>query len=517
MKKKLLLFIFILSVFLLPNCVMARTLEEAEDVFDALPIIYDSDGGRASFNVQSIPFETIWENSCDNMTIEEMIERNPWISESGVNLDDALRNTISNCRDEIIYMYFEDYSYGLFDDEYVLFGTYDSDTKEITLSVSYEDADGNSKSKEVVAEAVFVTPNENILKKANKVTEELDYYYSMSGLDSLSSFYHYGYVLETDTKPLAAIHRISELKKVIRKNDEFYFSVPTSGGGSTPYFAGMSGTINIYKDNVLYASKQATFEFNTIIAVDKNDTGTVFEKAEKRFKNFFKNKVNVSVDTENFVEYKDDMMLNDACNATFGTEDLEYVAYYTAVTIGEDEYNIAIVEVDSKLLDKYEVTAKHNTTDIHFYTNGYEVPMDAGVDAHDKKDSVDKIFDKKKIKLLSAYNIDVVKGDGTLVNYIDDGIDVFIPVQGVKVGDKMKVYHIDNEDLGDEFVGEVVEIDGKQYVKFRTTHFSTYAVAESVAEVANPNTGDNIIYTFIFVLLSISGLVAVYKLKPKFN
>ena len=71
-----------------------------------------------------------------------------------------------------------------------------------------------------------------------------------------------------------------------------------------------------------------------------------------------------------------------------------------------------------------------------------------------------------------------------------------------------------SEDLDEEFEGEVVDVDGVQYVKFRTNHFSTYAIAES-SSIINPETSDTIVGAIILVLIGLLGILFVYKLRPR--
>ena len=71
------------------------------------------------------------------------------------------------------------------------------------------------------------------------------------------------------------------------------------------------------------------------------------------------------------------------------------------------------------------------------------------------------------------------------------------------------------DSLDEEFVGEVVEVDGLQYVKFTTTHFSTYAVADSA--LTNPETSDTVVGAIILVLVGLLGFGLVYKLRPRRN
>ena len=119
-------------------------------------------------------------------------------------------------------------------------------------------------------------------------------------------------------------------------------------------------------------------------------------------------------------------------------------------------------------------------------------------------------------KVYSAYDIDVVKmADGGFVKTIENGIVVYLPVNGRKVGEEMAVYHITDNGKGDEYKGVVVEVEGKQYVKFTTTHFSTYAVIEDTLEV--PNTFDGIGYSIIALLVSIITLGGCILYKKKFN
>ena len=223
------------------------------------------------------------------------------------------------------------------------------------------------------------------------------------------------------------------------------------------------------------------------------------------------------MDVEN-ANILDDEYADIDLNKTLGTKDVKYKAYFTMGLLNDVEVQILIVEVDSKLLDKFEVRAKHKNTGVHVHTNSYEVPIDATLDVTDKKDKVKDVF-SGKYQLIDAFDINVVKtATGGFVKTIEDGILVYIPINNRKVGEKLKVYHVtDDNKRGEEFTGEVVEYEGRHYVKFKTTHFSTYAIVEALDTVTNPNTSDNILFALISLVVGSVLLGGCFLLKPRKN
>ena len=251
-----------------------------------------------------------------------------------------------------------------------------------------------------------------------------------------------------------------------------------------------------------------------MLLVDKDEEGTTLEKTIRALNTYFKGKVDFRFDEE--YVYELNASGYDPANIAFGTEGVDYVGIDAILYMNDEQMSIGVVEMDKKDIKKFEVKAKDKGTGVHVYTNSYEVPVDSTLDVEDVTEDVSKKLDKQMYKVHSAYDIDVVKmTDGGFVKTIENGIDVYLPVSNRTLGEEMTVYHITDNEKGDGYKGVVVEVEGKQYVKFTTTHFSTYAVVEELTSVKNPDTSDNIILTIILMLISGSLLGSCLLMKPR--
>lgn len=510
MKKTLLL--FILSLLFIPSTVMARTKEEAEEYFKEIPIIENEDGS-CSFELETIPLDILVSNTC-NYSKKELLEKMyGWEELTDEELEIRIKDYLDSCAYSLTYYSIEKKGRELFDDSSMLLRSEFLDNySKIDLAIDYDNEFGSGAGEvKKTCNIKYAEYDEKVLKDALKVTKKIKNDYVMYGFDTFNSFYHYGMIFDNDFyNPNLSLYRFPELKNILTDNPEFDYNVVTMGGGGTPTYVGLGGGIEIYKDGILYANKEVNFGYNTVLPVDKDLSGTVFEKAENRLNEFFKGKAEIKLDVEN-ANILDDEYADIDLNKTLGTKDVKYKAYFTMGLLNDVEVQILIVEVDSKLLDKFEVRAKHKNTGVHVHTNSYEVPIDATLDVTDKKDKVKDVF-SGKYQLIDAFDINVVKtATGGFVKTIEDGILVYIPINNRKVGEKLKVYHVtDNNKRGEEFTGEVVEYEGRHYVKFKTTHFSTYAVVDTI----NPDTSDGIISTIICFICGVLGLIVLMRFRP---
>ena len=292
------------------------------------------------------------------------------------------------------------------------------------------------------------------------------------------------------------------------------FGYVTSAGGSVGSFHGNStGFIIMYKNDIVYGMHFFDTNYYAMLLVDKDEEGTTLEKAKRALNKHFQNKIEFSFDEDNIYGIDDSGF--DLANKAFGTTGITYNGIDVMMELNGENYNIGVVEMDKDAIKEFEVRAKDKITGVSIYTNSFDVPSDATIEVEDRKDEVNSIFDNKKYKVLNAFNIDVLKtGNGDLVENITDGIYVYMPITGeFKNGQELKVYHItDNDEKGEEFTGEVVELDGKYYVKFKTNHFSTYAVVSEENVIDNPNTGDSL---YLSIGLFITSLVTVVLFRKK--
>lgn len=472
--------------------------ESIEQKFANIPS-KDNGDGTCTWDINTVHFDTLIANTC-NLKKEDFDDLKMY---TGVGFSEEHIAMLNNdCAFDVVYNLFENQSLKNGNKKNaVQFSRYKLDGDQLTLYSDYSEyINGVSENKtlEKTCSINFVEPDDKDVKDIKKAKESLKNTYQLTGLDSFNAIYHYGPISDPNGfYSDKIIYKFSEFKDSLMKYKKIDYDVTFRGGGATPADLLTFGFVNLSKNGITYDMKIVAFYMDIRLMVDKDLEGTPYEKAENRLKEYFGSKVNVEVDKINVEEPDGE--------------------YRTHVKIGDYTTRVMILEVDKKELDKYKVVAFDTDTDVKVESNSYEVPIDATINVKDVYKDVEDIFDKKMFKVHSAYDIDVVKlTDGGFVKTIENGIDVYLPISNRKIGEKLTVYHITDNGKGDGYEGIVVEVDGKQYVKFTTTHFSTYAVVEEVKNeiIENPNTSDNISNSIIILIISSLFLVG-YLIKLK--
>ena len=513
MKRKNIILLFVLVLLMVPNLTNALTYDEAhqkaQEAIGRIPVTEHEDG-TCTWNVKMIDLEILKANTC-NLTKETIIEKYPyWANLSDEELEQNLNDHNYYCRETILGMVFENASIAAGNERWeVTVNPEDYVDNQVTVHATYEyeieDGNGYGETNKTCY-IEFEKVNQQQIEKAVKVTNSFKTKYKIYGLTSFNSVYHYGHLFEDAFNDKLTLYRFPEFKKVIMKNSEYDYQIAWNGAGGTPNMNGSAGYVTLYKNGVAYAMKDVDFEIYNNFYVDKNAEGTPLEKAEARLKEYFGEKVLVEIDKENVTYYDE--------------EDMK--GYYTRVKIGEHQSEIFIIETDEKDLDKYNVEAYHKETGVGVDSDSYEVPVDATLDVEDVKDKeyVKKAFSNGMFTLTDAYDISVVKtANGTIVDTIENGIEVYIPVEKRKVGQKVNVHHITEDGkLGEKYQAVVIEKDGKLYAKFTTTHFSTYALSDiSTTDVENPETFDDITTNLFIGTIAIVSLLSVSFIFVKRN
>lgn len=510
MKKNYIFKMFIaLSVLLLPMTVDAMSKTEAEAVLNNLKGLKENADGTCTYYTGTVDYSKLQERHC-SYTYEEYADKYKdaeWFQEeSEENRKQWYEEEVNRCKQNMV-MFANDFTYLNLDDATDRMDVlYNKDTNEVTIKKGYvepyTDPDtGYHYSEyhftvEKTCKAEFAKVDEKELKKANKVADSFKEEYTLYGLDAITSFYHYGSLGVDFQKPMLTLARFADIKKIMMRNPEYNFVLNNYGLGASPFLVGKDGYLLIIKDNIVYDAIYVGFGFNLLFPVDKDETGTVYEKAEKRIKDHLGKDVKITFDIDNAEIIENEEEFNSIANAAFGVKDGKYKFYDVSFKIEgsmAEEDRITIVEVDKKMLDKYQVRAEDSKSKVNIYSESAEVPGDATINVEDVKDKnyVDKATKDSKRSVLGAYDIELIKYiSGDKITEIEKGVDVFMPIKDRKVGDKLDVYHIKEDGTkGDKYVGEVVEVDGELFVKFTTTHFSTFAVLGEEEKVeSNPNT-----------------------------
>ena len=478
-----------------------KTKEQAIVELENLAI--ENEDGSCTWDIKMIDPKIMAETYC-NYTDADIRRLNPWVETlEPEEYERVKKDYIGSCRFNTIYSVVENASrkkgnanweVGVFEADYDTINP-----EKVTLVSSYDGEEQyNREQVYKTCKLNYVQVDEKEIKDASKVMKKLESRNTIYSLNSFNSIYHYGPIFQNNKLDSEMIlYKFPEFKQQLMKNSEYKFEIAWNGGGGTPIETGCEGFVLAYKDDIPLGMSYVFFSIDNRLYVDKDLPGTSVEKAQARLNEYFKGKVNIEFNSEVY----------DANTEIDGN-----IGVFTEVKIGEYINPIFIIEVDKKDLDKFEVKAHHKKYNINVLSNSYDVPLDATLNVEDVQSKIDIESD---YKIISAYDIEVIKtGNGMKVSTIEDGIYVYLPILNKELGEKVKIFHIkDNNDFGEEYEGEVVELEGNKYAMFKTSHFSTYAIAEDT--ITNPNTGDAIISSIIIVLLFSGLLLLLLKFKPK--
>ena len=509
--RRYLLYVLFFAIILMPSSSLAKTKEEALAQLEQLAI--ENSDGSCSWDVKMIDPKVMAENYC-NFTKNEIYEMYPYVKNyNDDELTDYIKNVIKGCKEATINSIienasrkkgFNNWEVAVYDLNFETF-----DPNSVVLSTLYNtELNNNYELATKTCKIEYVEYEEKELKDAKNIVKKLNSNNTIYSLNSFNSIYHYGPIFQNNRIASDMIlYKFPEFKQILMEHPEYEYEIAWQGGGGTPIETGCSGYIFAYKNGIPYGMKSVGFTIDNRLYVDKDAEGTLIERATARLNEYFKNSIKIEFN----LEVMEENLEIDGMTGLF-----------TEIKLGEYSTQIFILEVDKKELDKFEAKAHHKKYDINVITSSYDVPLDMTLDVEEVTDKLE--INNKEHNILNAYDINVIKtGNKTLIKKIEDGIEVYIPVQNKKINDKMKVFHIvDNKELQEEFEGIVVELDGKMYVKFITTHFSTYAVADTLNadvdvsdQIISPNTGDTIGYSITLLLISLCTLCFVAKANKK--
>ena len=523
--------IVLLTCLTLPVSVGALTKEERLAKLNELPIIEEN--GEKYLNTKIVDPSAKLAKEC-TFTEEDYKKadsKDPgYFEKQGITSESWIKSETYSCKDRImtetLSVFLKSLGYKIEGNNNLYLINDFTFTDDIAVRISYSDETENTPLENPI-KIKFIKDSENYSEAKAKLNA-FESEYSMFGLNVINSVYHYGLTNDDAYLNDALIARYGNVKDIFESEKEYKFVNYNLGGGGAPYYATFINSIGVMKDGILYDTKEILFKEYNIVYVDKNETGTVFEKAERRLKDNFKNEIEVQVDGSETWEL-DGEEINEIISKNLGTKDVHYVGHYARTKIGKTETDITIVEIPKDKLDNYNVSSKDTTSGVMVSTNSYEVPLDAKVSAKNvtNDEYVKKASEENNLKIDSAYDITLSKMfDSKLITQIKNGIEVLLPVgDSYEENQTVEIYYISEDGKTNETIkGNVIIKDGKKYAKFKTTHFSTYALASNSAEetdpiikVINPATGDNIIKYVILSLVSLGIITLAFVLKKKVN
>lgn len=520
--KKYLYYLFLMMVLVVPFNVYAATEEEANAIFDKISN-KKNEAGIYVIDIPSLePAELIPEGQCvytKERLLEECPDCYPDYTDEDFNEMIALNeeSCLTNFTHIVIKMHLK--NIGITNTQQFSFSTYGN---TLTLAVEADEATDSPTFHERNYLINYTGSSKKDYKdEARKVADKLKNGYTLYGLDVMNAVYHYGGTEANIYNNDLILYKYPEVKDLMQQNKSFDFTVALGGAGCDPTGCGNDGYIGISKDSILLAIKNVGFGLNHTIFVDKTEEGTAFEKAEKLIKDYFDETVTVEVIDDAFDAIENDSYVNNAINKLLGKESGTYVGYYTTVKIDDVQQSIFIVEIEKEALEKKDENVVETTNyeeGIIIESNSYEVPLDIIITAEDaaNEENVKKAAKENKLKFKHIFNIKITSPHNNKdITNIKKGVTVYIPVTGYKEKDKVLVYYIkDNGEIGETIEGTIVKKNNKLYVKFTTTHFSTYGIGEKITEEGStkvPDTGDNLDLYIALGTAAALGLILIKK------
>ena len=516
--------IFVISLILIPTMTYALTEEEAiqeVNTFKEKYLSVDKDGSYY-LEVNYIDPDIMIEHIADFCPISEDYE--DYVSNFEDNLkyhqehgetlqskEEWQNEQIGYCKDEYYYYLFEAYieKMGLYSDDIYF---YLKEKNTASLSGLFTE-NGRHYTDSIDVKIIYNTDYDE--KEMDKAFSKINLFKNNYTVDSLSYFnmaYHTEYEYPEDL-----LHYNQEIKKVLEAFDLNEIQIELAEHGEAVDGAEANYFITYFKNGIIYASKRITITARKRLYVDKDEPGNIKEKIKKRLKEYFNNKVEITDLVLEEDEENHDIMANMKLN-------------------GKNIYFV-VLEVSKEELDDVIIESVDKNSGINVKTSSYDVPLDAKVTGQDVKDKkyVKDALNKNNLKVDIAFNITLsAYSNDTIINKIDRGIEVYIPVSDdYVVGSKHKVYYIkDDASIGETLEGEIVYLNNKKYLKFFTYHFSTYALANEIELNENssnnnsmpnnqsnntqtnqneitPNTLDNI---NMFITLSLISLTSIFLL-----
>lgn len=519
-KKNFILFMLAIITMITPNFVSALTEEEVYAKLENLP--FKEVDGKKYFETKIINPDIIIGDEClfttddynDRYNKEDGISSEEWISEQtnmclGMYYNDMMK----------LYLKYLGYDTT---DLYLNFDIENPNKNKATIDYYYDTENGTEHMKIDVEISYLTDENMKEVEKSKKILSNFEEADRLYGLQLVNLMYHYGEIEEADYRKDTIFARYPNFKKIMEKNPEYEYVSNGGRGGGDPIMRHRVVQAGMFKDGIMYGIKQLDHYEERILFVNKDSSGNLKEKLETRLNEYFNNKVEIEVEIENGYTADDELgseWIDNYVNELLDTEGIDTTGYYSTIKINGKELYFVVAEVPKEYVNKLYIEAYDSKTGVNVKTDSYDVPIDVRVKANDIKDNkkIKERFDKENLVVKSAYDMSLTKSfDGTFVNKIDRGIEVYFPVdEKYKVGDKHKVYYVsETSEAKEAYDGEVVKVDGKKYVKFITNHFSTYVLASEAIE--NPQTLDEISNSIIISVVSFVGLCGtIYFLSRK--
>lgn len=353
---------------------------------------------------------------------------------------------------------------------------------------------------------------------ANSITlDDNDFPRKIFAVEDLS---YINYLYNLDNTDLDPVYYSVDLRNTLKGSNLIpYFSY--RAGSDDPFNSVAFGFISLSYDGTLYPFQiHGGYQIKPIIYVasnTENNDDALMGAAKARIVEYLgikSDEISIEVGgtraSVNDPEYPDYDVWEE-----YDTENLS--DNYYKLTINGHSVNIVIEKNDEKAKN-VEFITKDILTDIEISLDSGCIPLDTHISA--KKVLEDSDLFKEILGILNKKEgimVDLKLFSSSLNKYItklDSGeFEVKIPITNKYKNKRLSAYYVD-EDGNIEEYNAVIDDEGK-YATFKTSHFSTYTLAEASD---NPKTYDGIMNYVVLCIMSAIGLLVIsLNMKKRFN
>lgn len=340
------------------------------------------------------------------------------------------------------------------------------------------------------------------------------------------NYINYLYNTKTDSH-MDAVNYSSELKKIL-KNSNFKYYFDFRAGDDTLFSNLAFGYMSLSYDGVIYPlSFDAGYFIKQVIYIpsDTPDTNEEYIKAaKKRICEYLGiDDVVIEVGGLRSSLLEDIPELNDIWDNHYDVSNMS--DYYYNVTINGKTVKF-VFEKNSDMIKDIEFKTLDLLTDIEINTKSGELPLDSSIKANElSKDSTEfkELLKKLNKEYGNIFDLELFSNslNKNITKLKSGEFEVRIPLKEEFKGKKLSAFYLGDNDKIEEYPITIVG----DYGMFRTTHFSTYTIAEATVpsipnetETPNPNTLDNINVYIILGTISFIGIALIsYRVLKKRN
>lgn len=301
--------------------------------------------------------------------------------------------------------------------------------------------------------------------KASEYLPYISFKYMANGFRSVNLQYNYG-ELWTSSNENNMLYIFDEFKRDVQNIKNFNILFTPTAGGSGGGSVGRMGYLMLERNGIIYGMKFIDFECNNVFYVDKKTTDDPLEEVIKMLQNYF-----VGQDVKK-PDINDEYYYYNEITTSNGDKEI-----YTYFKLNGIELGIEIYAVDGAKAEELTIRSEDIDTNVRMDTESFDVTPDTVLKIDDllKKfedgNKYENIFDIKLFQMLG----------GIYKTNINGKVNIYIPTLRKNVDEEVKVYYLkDDYTVGEVIVGKVVTINGFNFIKFKTNHFSIYATEKYI-------------------------------------